>query len=233
MEAETAQTCAEAGVLMSEKRMRERSGGDEDEVRTETEETDKGLILARGPSVPGSLLQGRSTPAPARPHALILPAAANTAPRPGRPPPTPAAAGPAPRAPGAGGRATKRAGGEGCRVGATMWFQLTLFFFPLFLLLFLSKQGKCSTKRWRFSIVFSSLTRVPAPVRVQKAGGAEHWEPLCAGRDPGRARGVGPFPRRHAGCSRPARTPSRRAQLARGPSAALCCAPPPPEPGSC
>jgi len=116
-----------------------------------------------------------------------------------------------------------------------MWFQLTLFFFSpsLSSLLFLSKQGKVFHEAVAFfRLVFSSLTRVPAPVRVQ-AGGASTGSPSERGAgtpEPGAGRGAVPAPAH--GCSRPARTPSRRAQLARGPSAALCCAPPPPEPGS-
>ncbi|XP_042088754.1 skin secretory protein xP2-like [Ovis aries] len=184
---------------------------DEDEVRTETEETDKASSSLVAQVSPVLSYRVDPTPAPARPHALILPAAANTAPRPG---PTSAD----PRGCPAGAPRARSAGGEGAASerasegGAGKVFHEAVAFFHL---------------------VFSSLTRVPAPVRVQ-AGGASTGSPSARGAgtpEPGAGRGAVPAPAH--GCSRPARTPSRRAQLARGPSAALCCAPPPPEPGSC
>lgn len=112
-----------------------------------------------------------------------------------------------------------------------MWFQLTLFFFPLFLhSFFFPNREKCSTKRAAFfHLVFSSLTRVPAPVRVQ-AGGASTGSPsraqVGAGRgawgrsragtwlQPPRAHPESPRParQRSVGCSvlRPAATGARR-----------------------
>ncbi|XP_011908562.1 PREDICTED: codanin-1-like [Cercocebus atys] len=96
-----------------------------------------------------------------------------------------------------------------------MWFQLNFFPLSLSSLLFLSKQGKVFHEAVApFRLAFPSLTLVPAPVPA-RAGGASAGSPSAPG---GAGRGAG-FRPAH-GCSRPARTPRRRAQLARGPSEA-------------
>ncbi|KAM7235640.1 hypothetical protein CapIbe_012826 [Capra ibex] len=208
---DSADLCGSQSVCEREKDAREK-WRDEDEVRTQTEETDKASSSLVAQVSPVLSYRVDPTPAPARPHALSSPRPPTERPAPGRPPPTPAAAGRAPRAPGALGGREQRASERAREGGAGKVFHEAVAFFRL---------------------VFSSLTRVPAPVRVQ-AGGASTGSPSARGAgtpEPGAGRGAVPAPAH--GCSRPARTPSRRAQLARGPSAALCCAPPPPEPGSC
>lgn len=228
MQEEKAQICAEA-VCVSEKRMRERSG-EKDEVRTETEEADKASssLVAKCPRLsptgstphraPGATTGLRAAASP------LLPPAAGGAPR-ARPPRLP---GRRPARPerwegGSSERASERAreGGRGCRWEATMWFQLTLFFPPsLSSLLFLSKQGKVFHEAvGSFCLAFSSLTRVPAPVRVPagRASAGSPSAPVAGIPERGARRGAAPAPAH--GCSRPAHTPRRRAQLARGPSA--------------
>lgn len=84
---------------------------------------------------------------------------------------------------------------------------------PLSSLLFLSKQGKVFHEA-SFRLAFSSLTPAAAPVRAL-AGGARAGNPSAPG-----SAGRGAAPAAAHGRSHPARTPRRRARLARGPSAA-------------
>ncbi|CAM9394269.1 unnamed protein product, partial [Rangifer tarandus platyrhynchus] len=90
---------------------------DKDEVRTQTEETDKASSSLVAQVSPVLSYRVDPTPAPARLHALSSPRPPTERPAPGRPPPTPAAAQPAPRAPRALGGREQRASerGRGCR----------------------------------------------------------------------------------------------------------------------
>lgn len=149
---DSADLCGSQCVCEREKDAREK-WRDEDEVRTETEETDKASSSLVAQVSPVLSYRVDPTPAPARPHALSSPRPPTQRPAPGRPPPTPAAAGPAPRAPGALGgreqRASERAR-EGLPVGGNHVVPAhSFFFFPSLFLhsFFFPNREKCFTKR--------------------------------------------------------------------------------------
>lgn len=200
-------------------------------MRTETEEADKASssLVAKCPRLsptgstphraPGATTGLRAAASP------LLPPAAGGAPR-ARPPRLP---GRRPARPerwegGSSERASERAskgGREGLPVGGNHVVPAHSIFPPsLSSLLFLSKQGKVFHEAvGSFCLAFSSLTRVPAPVRVPagRASAGSPSAPVAGIPERGARRGAAPAPAH--GCSRPAHTPRRRAQLARGPSA--------------
>lgn len=101
-----------------------------------------------------------------------------------------------------------------------MWLQLSFFPLSLSSLLFLSKQGKVfheAVAPRRLSFASLTLLRASVPARAAGASAGSASAPRSAGRgDPG----AGLPPAAAHGCGHPARTPTRRALLAQGPSAA-------------
>lgn len=144
--------------------------------------------------------------------------------RPGPLPSRPAgqAAGPALRG---RARAGARGGGEGGAAGGRRpCGSSSLFFFFLPLLSFFTSFSFQTGKSVpRSGSVFPPGPSLPDPGPRSRLGAscrASAGSPLCAGGRGARGLGAGRVPAPAHGRSRPARTPRRRAQLVRGPSAA-------------
>lgn len=179
---DSADLCGSQTVCEREKDAREK-WRDKDEVRTQTEETDKASSPLMAQVSPVLSYRVDPTPAPARPHARSSPRPPTERPAPGRPPPTPAAARPAPSAPGALGgreqRASERAR-EGLPVGGNHVVPAhSFFFFPLsFFTPFSFQTGKSVP---RSGSVFPSRLFLADPGPRSRPGASwwgEHWKPL-------------------------------------------------------